>query len=307
VGNATGIAVALCIIATRCFLQDRFLRAGTLCFALSLLLKPHVTGPILLYFLLTKGENRKHALRTIAVTSVLGLLAALWMYCVAPHWSSELHANLQETTARSGVNDPGPTGLDPRAHGAVLISLQTVLSLVKNDPHFYNSAAYLVCAPVLIIWAVTAIRRHDSKGNAWLGIATIAVLSMLPLYHRQHDTRLLMLLIPAVTMLWANGGFTAKVALWLTAACAFLTGDVTGQFLAIAADRMHLSAHGFAGELLNLGMTRPAPLALFVVGAFYLWVYVRTASGLQAPVVSGRSKQDLPASESAGPTLVRIS
>jgi hypothetical protein len=275
VGNAAGIAVALCVIAAWCFLEKRFVWAGTVGFALSLLLKPHVTGPILIYFLLTKGESRKHALRTIAVTFVLGLAAVLWIYHVAPDWRSGLQANLHEINLRGGINDPGPTRVDPRGHGAQIISLQTALSLVKNDPRFYNPATYIACAPLLIIWAVTTMRRRFTKGNAWFAIATIAVLSMLPLYHRQHDSRLLLFLVPAMAIFWAGGGSLARIAFWLTAACAFLTGDLTCQFLAIAADRMHMPAHGPIGQLINLGMTRPAPLILSVVGVFYLWVYVR--------------------------------
>ena len=281
IGNAAGIAVALCVIATWCFLEDRFTWLGTLGFAVSLLLKPHVTGPILVYFLLVRRDSRRHALRTIAVTTVLGLFTVLWVYRVNPHWSSELRANMQEIAARGGVNDPGPTEMHPDAHGASIVSLQTVLSLVNNEPHFYNLTTYIVCAPFLIVWAVTTVRRRLSKEDTWLAIAAIAVLSMLPLYHRQHDTRLLLLLVPAAAMLWASGGVIAKLALGITAACAVLTGDVTCQFLAITADHLQLSAHGFSGKLLNVVMTRPAPLILCVTGAFYLWAYVQRAGHFQ--------------------------
>lgn len=277
VGNDAGIAVALCVIAAWCFLEDRFVWAGTLSFALSLLLKPHVTGPILLYFLLSNQKNRKYALRTVAVTLLFGAAAVLWVYHVVPHWSSELHANLREIAAVNGVNDPGPAAMDTPAHGARMVSLQTVFSLLNGEPHFYNLASYIVCAPLLIIWTVTTIRTGFSKGSAWLAIADIAVLSMLPLYHRQHDTRLLLLLVPAMATLWAYGGIIAKIGFWLTSACALLTGDVVCEFLAETANRLGLPAHGLPDHLLNLGMTRPAPLILLATGAFYLWAYVRHA------------------------------
>ena len=277
VGNDAGIAVALCVIATWCFLEERFVWAGTICLALSLLLKPHVTGPVLIYFLLVKGENRKLALRTTAITFVLGLATVLWVYHVIPDWHSGFQANLQEINSRGGINDPGPTRVDPRGHGAAVISLQTVVSLVKNDPHIYNPVTYIICAPLLLLWAVTTFRSHFSKESAWLAIATITLLSMLPLYHRQHDSRLLLLLVPAMAILWARGGSLAKIAFWLTAACALLTGDLTCQILALAADRMKLSAHGLIGQLANLCMIRPVPLILCATGAFYLWVYMRLA------------------------------
>jgi hypothetical protein len=295
VGNGAGIAVGLCVIAVWCFLRERFVWAGTLCFALSLLMKPHVTGPILLYFLLTSGENRKRALRTIAIASVLGLFAVLWVSHVLPHWNSELHANLQIFSAHGGLGDAGPAGLEPRAHGATTISLQTVFSLVRDSPGFYNPASYLVCAPLLLIWAVTVFRRRFSLQSAWLALAAVAALSMLPLYHRQHDTRLLLLTIPALAVLWAEGGLTARLALLLTAACAVLTANLTIQFLADIAYHLMLSTRGVSGQLLNLALVRPAPLILLVTGTFYLWAYVRYSRGAEAIAVIGYDRRKVPA------------
>jgi hypothetical protein len=162
-----------------------------------------------------------------------------------------------------------------------LISLQTVLSLLKDDAHFYNPATWLICAPLLLIWAVTVLRGKISEKNAWLALAAIAALSMLPLYHRQHDTRLLLLIIPAAAVLWAEGGPMARLALLLTAASAVLTANFTIQFLADLAYRLMLSTHGVTGQLLNLALIRPVPLILLITGTFYLWAYVRYPSGLQ--------------------------
>ena len=50
IGNAAGIVVSLCVIAVWCFLRDRFVPAGVLCFALSLAIKPHVAGTVWLFF-----------------------------------------------------------------------------------------------------------------------------------------------------------------------------------------------------------------------------------------------------------------
>jgi hypothetical protein len=278
VGNSSGVAVGLCIVAVCCFLRERFAWAGVVCFALSLLIKPHVTGPILLFFLLAGGMKRKRGLQILALALASGILAVIFVWHIAPHWFAELNANVQTLSARGQLNDPGPTSLDTRAHGAPLISLQTVLSLVKDDAQFYNPASWLICAPFLIIWAVTVLRRKISEKSAWLALAAMAALSMLPIYHRQHDTRLLLLTIPAMAVVWSAGGAMARIGLLLTTMCALLTGDLAEEFLAIAASSLRLAAHGFFGKVLSLMMTRPVPLIVFAVGVFYLWAYVRYPS-----------------------------
>ena len=99
-GNTAGLVVGLSVIAAWCFLRERFVFAGILSMAVSLAMKPHDAGLIWLYFFLAGGVLRKRALQTLAVTAVLAVPAILWISHVAPHWPSELHANLATITAR---------------------------------------------------------------------------------------------------------------------------------------------------------------------------------------------------------------
>jgi hypothetical protein len=275
IGNTAGIVVSLCVIAVWCFLKDRFVPAGVLCFALSLLIKPHVAGPVWLYFLLAGRLNRRRALQTLAVTVILGLPAVLWVSHVAPHWMAEFQANLHIASVHGNLDDPGPASVDPRSHGAIEISLQTVVSVFRDDPRFYNPITYLLCAPFLLVWAITTLRRRFSQESAWLALAAVAALSMLPLYHRLHDTGLLLLIFPAFAMLWAKGGPTAWLALLLTGASAIVTCDFPVQWLAIHSAHLRDSTPGLLGQLLTVVLARPVPLVLLAVGTFYLWVYVR--------------------------------
>jgi len=275
IGNQAGIVVSLCVIAVWCFLKDRFVPAGVLCLALSLAIKPHVAGPVWLFFLLAGGLYRKRALQTLAMTAVLSLSAVFWVWSVSPHWMTELEANLQTTSAHGNLNDPGPAGLNPRLHGAIQISLQTAVSVFRDDPRFYNPITYLLCAPLLLVWAITTLRRRFSQESAWLALAAIAALSMLPLYHRLHDTGLLLLVIPAFAMLWARGGATAWLALLFTGAGTVVTSDISVQLLTIYSAHLRGSISGLHGQLLTLVFARPVPLILLAMGVFYLWIYVR--------------------------------
>ena len=156
--NSAGIVVSVCAIAVWCFLRDRFVPAGIACMAIALLLKPQDAGLVWLYFLLAGGVQRKRALQTLLLTAALSLPAALWVIHAVPHWTQEWHANIATAEARGGTSDPGPTS--EASHGlAMVISLQSAISVFWDDPHIYNPASYLICAPLLLLWA-DADDRH---------------------------------------------------------------------------------------------------------------------------------------------------
>ncbi|HEV2486821.1 MAG TPA: glycosyltransferase family 87 protein [Terracidiphilus sp.] len=141
-GNPAGIAISLCVVAVWCFLRDRFVWAGIPCLAASLALKPHDAGLVWLYFLLAGAPYRKRALQTLFFTAVLGLAAIMWVTPIAPHWIQELHFNLLVFSAPGGPNDPGPASGCVHTAGMV-INLQSVISIFRDDPSIYNSASYL--------------------------------------------------------------------------------------------------------------------------------------------------------------------
>jgi len=286
VGNTAGLVVGLCVLAVWCFLRQRFAPLGVLCLAIALLVKPHDAGFVWLYFLLAGGLCRKRALQTLLLAAALGLPAILWVSHVAPNWIEELHANMLFTSAHGGINDPGPASLQPMAHGSIIVSLQSVLSVFRDDPRFYNPAAWLLCAPLLLLWAYLSWRNRSSPANRWLGLAAIAALSMLPLYHRQHDTGLLLLTVPACVLLWSEGGPVAWLALAVTALGAVFTSNLTLQFLAVSTAGLRASVGGLPGQMLTVLLCRPAPLILLAMGIFYLAVYARGLSPEGAEIIS---------------------
>jgi len=273
-GNMAGIAIALCVVAVWCFLRERFVLAGVLCLALSLACKPHDTGLVWLYFLLAGGVYRKRALQTLLATVAVSLPAVLWVWHVAPHWMQEWRFNLLAFSAHGAINDPGLSS--PGAHGiGMVVSLQEVISVYWNDPRIYNSATYLICAPLLLVWALATLRYRPSPRTVLLALAAIAALSMLPLYHRQQDTKLLLLTVPACAMLWAEGGPTGWLALLVNSAAFVLTGDLPWAILLGFIGHMRAPTTALGTQMLIAVQVFPVPLILLVTGIFYLWVYVR--------------------------------
>ena len=273
-GNPAGVAIGLCLVAIWCFLKEQYVWAGVLCLAVSLAIKPHDTGLVWLYFLLAGGVYRKRALQTLLATVALCLPSILWVWHVSPHWIEEWHSNVMTFSAHGGVTDPGPT-LTNSSGLSMMINLQTVISLFRNDPRIYNSVSYLVCGTLLSVWALVTLRSRTSPRRAWLALAAISALSMLPVYHRLYDAKLLLLAVPACAILWAGGGSMRWFALLVTSAGLVFTADIPLTILRILTDNLHAPTAGFLGQIMTVVLTRPTQLILLAMGIFYLWIYVR--------------------------------
>ncbi|MGB6690361.1 MAG: glycosyltransferase family 87 protein [Terracidiphilus sp.] len=278
-GNAAAMVVSLCAIAVWCFLRDRCTAIGVLCFAAALLVKPHDAGLIWLYFLLAGGVQRKRALQVLAATVVLGLASTLWIWHVSPHWIEELRANLEVTSSHGGLSDPSPAATNTGT-ASMMTGLETIVAVFRDDPRIYNPLSYLLWAPFLAVWAITTIRSRFSVDRAWMALAAMAPLSMLPTLHRPNDTKILLLAIPACAMLWAGGGIVRWLALCLTSACIVLTAGIPIAFIVSLAKSLHLSTATLSGKIETVALARPAPLILLATGVFFLWTYARqTSSG----------------------------
>ena len=282
-GNAAGLAISLCLIAVWCFVRQRFLWAGIFCLAISLAIKPHDAGLVWLYFLLAGGVYRRRALQTFLATIAISLPALLWVWRVSPHWMQELQANIASSfSLQSGINNPGLASSG--AHGLdMLVSLQSIAGIFWSDPHIYNLVSYLVCAPFLIFWVYVTLRSRPTEARLWLGLAAISALSLLPVYHRQLDTKLLLLTVPACALLWAEGGLIGWLAVVVNAVGFFLNGDIPWAVLLTLIARLHLSTTGLTGLLLMVAQIFPAPLILLAMGAFYLWAYARRGDSIHPP------------------------
>ena len=294
-GNVAGIAVSLCVISTWCFLRNRYIPAAVVFFAVSLAMKPHDVGFVWLFFLLTRGEMRKRALQTLAVTAIIGVVAAIWIAPVSPHWFHELRANHMVGSELGSVNDPSPSGVTSGNPGAIL-DLQALFSFIWSDPHSYNLASYLVAGLLIGVWAWTTMRRRLSADEAWLALAAIAALSLLPVYHRPHDAKLLLLTIPACARLWRAGGTRRWLGFGFTSLGVLFTSDI---FMGILTCLTRNPPFGpvVPGEKATAVFLLP-PAVLLATGCFYLWMFVRDSSPKPMPAES-RTADDASAVSSA--------
>jgi hypothetical protein len=289
VGNTAGIAVSCCVIAVWCFIRRQGIWIGSLCLALSLALKPHDSGLLWAYLLVCGGALRKSALRTVLIFIVIALPSVLWISQVAPHWYQELRANLSTTSQRGDISDPGPTSISRAGSADVILSLQSVLSIFRDDPSFYNPTSILICAALFAFVSIVTIRSRAEPPHLWCGIAAVAALTMLPSYHRPYDARLLFLAIPATAMLWAEGGPVRRAVSSLSAAAIVLTADIPLSIVSLLARKVSLEGMSSITKLLLLPFIRPAPLVLLIVAIAYTVMFAwrsANARGLQ-PLSAG--------------------
>jgi hypothetical protein len=273
-GNLAAIAVSFCVVAVWCFLKEKFVPVGILCLAISLAIKPHDAGLVWLYFLLVGGIHRKRAVQIFVVTMALSLPAVLWVSHVSPHWMPELRSNLSAISAPGDLSDPGPTSISIRKPD-MIIDLQTVISVFRDDPRIYNPITYLVCGTLLVMWSLKTLWSRFSQAGVWLALAAITPLSMLPAYHRQYDAKLLLLTVPACAMLWAEGGMMRWLALAVNTAGCVLTGDIPTAIILMLTKNLYISTSELSGQLLTVLLARPAPLILLAMSILYLWIYLR--------------------------------
>lgn len=271
--NPAGIAIGLCAISVWCFLRDRYAAAGVLCLAISLLFKPHLTGMVWLYFVLASAHHRKRAWQTLAVVAALSIPALAWVYLMpaSSHWVHDLDANLVAINQPGQSSDPGPTNPDVMG----IIDLQAIIAVFRDDPEFYNAVARLICAVLVVLWAVLGFRASPSETKDYFGLAATAPICLLPMYHRYYDTRLLVLLIPALSLLIAKGPQVVRwVGTILTA-----VGFVLTSHLVISRMRFHGDTSTRLAQVKTAFLMRPLQMITFVIAIFYLFAFYKEVSG----------------------------
>jgi hypothetical protein len=155
--------------------------------------------------------------------------------------------------------------------------LQTVISRFKDSPHFYNAVVFLICGALLFVWIWKTLRSPFTQELAWFALAAVVPLSMLFLYHRRYDARLLLLAVPACAMLWRQGGAIAGWMLALNLAVIVATGDF---FWIVLLSFTH------SGEISVAFSIFSSPVTLLALATFSVWVYWRRTPAPQDAVSS---------------------
>jgi hypothetical protein len=273
-GNAASLALSLAIIGAWCILRERWQLAGVVCMALSLAIKPHDSAFLWLALVLCGGVFRRRAFESAAVLISATLPFVVWTWRIAPNWMQEMRVHIAILSAHGAVSDPGPATVLNRGT-LMLTNLQAVFSLLRDAPGFYNVTSYLLCGVMVVVAIVVMVRRQPRENARWLGMAFAAALTLLPVYHRQYDAKLLILTIPACAVLWSQRSRLSIAALTVTVLGLSVTADLPWAFYLAFTSRLQLS--GVAARLYFLSLAATAPLTVLLVAAFYLSAFATAA------------------------------
>ena len=273
-GTVSALAIGFGSIGAWCFLKQRWEILGTVCLAASLISKPQEFVLIWLCLLLSGRSHRKRACKTLVVAILLSLPSVVWVTHIVPNWPREIAGMISGGTSTGSILDPGPTSVSTPGS---MLNFQVAASLIYNDPHFYNPVTYLICGGLIVFWGFVT-QRPGAPKEIWIALAAIAGLSLLIVYHRRYDSKLLLLALPACTKLWAEGGKIGRVALAVTGSALLFTGDGLWIFVSRLLQRLPPNHSGLLHFLQTVFVVLPAPLSLVALSGFYLWLYAsRTA------------------------------
>jgi Glycosyltransferase family 87 len=221
-GQPAVFAISLVVIGSCLFLRGRLLPLGTLLFMLSLALKPQIGGLIVLYFLVQKIHWR-YAAVAMTGAGVLLLSASLVLghHPRSAGWASTLRTNLSATLSPGGSADPRPA--NQQAIGDT--NLQTLTSIFFADAARFNPVAYVLFLGLLAAGVMAVVRADAGKELHFLALGALSILSLMPVYHRFYDTRLLLLSIPAVLIVFQKRRLLGTLIALLT-----VLADISVQY-----------------------------------------------------------------------------
>jgi hypothetical protein len=199
IGQPAILAISLVIIGCCCFLYRRYIPLGTLSLMLSLALKPQIGGLIVLYLIVRKIHWR-YAVAALTGTLVLLLLAGLIlkMHPLSAGWTTNLRTNVSTSEQPGGVNDCRIDNKD----SFNFVNLQAVTSIFSDDAREFNAIAYAIFLMFLAVLVTVVLRTNASQDMHLLSIAALAALTLMPVFHRFYDTRLLLICVPAVVIVY---------------------------------------------------------------------------------------------------------
>ncbi len=97
----------------------------------------------------------------------------------------------------------------------------------------------------------------------WIALAFVSALSMLPVYHRHHDAKLLMLAIPGCALVWARRRPSGILGILVTSLAIAFNADIPRVILAHFESTISLSDSAISGRVMTI-FGRPAPLVLLL-------------------------------------------
>ena len=183
--NETILVIALCALGVWAASGRRDLAAGLL-FGAACSLKPHIGSFLVLYYLVQR--RWRLFVTALTFTVALMLVAVLWMQVCGVSWAQDYFHNAKVLVADNKIDDF--SSANPIRF--TLINLQVPLYSFTGNATSANVLALSAGALLVFVWLclVTRVRQHRSE---LLALSAIAVIGLMPVYHRFYDASLLVI------------------------------------------------------------------------------------------------------------------
>jgi hypothetical protein len=308
-GQPVSLSIGLAILAIWLLLARGPYILAAVILTFSIILKFHVAGPLLIWLFLEKAYRRTAII--VAAFSIAILLLSVAILKQSPAsstWITDLRDNIALTAAPGGINDP--TRSNPEAMR--MTNLQTLFAMIDADPRFYERATWVTEFILVLAWVAAFLFTRPSRAqetwhpdSMWtrsfrlrvaegpIGtistekttifcLAAIACLTLLPVYHRLHDARLLFLTVPALTCLFTHRRIVGLFAVCLTLTLFFSIAFQLQGFI----QKLPLAPGEFLQLLVSLVVMRLAPLALLALTSLYVIAIFRVKADKSPTSVS---------------------
>jgi hypothetical protein len=174
--------------------------------ALAALVKPQLAGVFALYGALVGGWACVASV--VAVGGAAGVIGVGRVWMAGTPWLEQLRENVRVFATLDAGSPVGP-------YAYQLINLHMPLHVVIDSPGVVSAIVWLVVALLLAAYVARGWRRPESAEQWLMDASLLAVVTLLPLYHRYYDAVILVLVFALVTRLWSCGRYAPAAALSL--------------------------------------------------------------------------------------------
>ncbi len=280
-GNPAIFAISLLAIGIYFLFRGRFPLPGAFALMLSLAVKPQIGGLIVLY-LLARGIHRRYAL--VAAAGALALLISagliLSLHASSAGWPSDLGANISASLKAGAINDPCPIIDNAPAD----INLQALTNIFIADEREFNAAAYAVFLLLAAVLIVAVVRTNAGREMNYLTIGALSALTLMPVYHRYYDARMLLITIPAVVIVYQKRRLLGAMIGVVTVLITIPVQSRLHEFLVDHAMWQRVAQHKFLFILLlrQQNLELPILFCLYMIAIFTLCFAGTAANGESA-------------------------
>jgi Glycosyltransferase family 87 len=211
-GNPSILVIGLCAMAIWVAHRQHDVTAGIL-FGVACGVKPQIGAFLVLYYLVR--QRWKLFATAVATTSGLVVVAVLYLWLRGAAWMQDYLHNAKGFVTANSIDDF--SGANPIRF--TLINLQVPFFSITGHSSSANLLAFAIGGLLLCAWLYLIARtptRGNGQGLELLSLGAVAIISLLPVYHRFYDAGLLVVpLCWCMTHIGKRSNRVVPIALFL--------------------------------------------------------------------------------------------